>query len=46
MLQHLVMLNDLNSYGRKKQALLKTIQSLNSIETTMQAQEKIQKLTL
>ena len=41
MLQHLVMLkNDLNSYDERKQALLKTIQSLNSIETTMQAQEK------
>lgn len=32
--------NDLNSYDERKQALLKTIQSLNSIETTMQAQEK------
>lgn len=32
--------NDLNSYDERKQALLKTIQSLNNIETTMQAQEK------
>ena len=32
--------NDLNSYDERKQSSIKTIQSLNSIETTMQAQEK------